>query len=104
MTEPELTAEELALLESHAPEEAAPAVTEEEPAADAPKRRPRKRQEEPQVGAESPSTAVVVEEPAATPKGPHDHPLAPPVQHSYDDPWGLLPIQMRHDAEGRPAF
>jgi hypothetical protein len=33
-----------------------------------------------------------------------DNPTATPVQMDYGDPWGLLPIQMRHHTDGRPAF
>lgn len=33
-----------------------------------------------------------------------DHPLAPPAQMRYpdNDPWGLLPAQMRHHEDGTP--
>lgn len=32
-----------------------------------------------------------------------EHPHAPPAQMHYDDPWGQLPAQMRHDMHGRPC-
>jgi hypothetical protein len=41
---------------------------------------------------------------APEPVGPEpENPTAPPVQMDYGDPWGQLPVQMRHYVDGRPA-
>lgn len=44
---------------------------------------------------------VVVGSPAPPDEG---NSTVPPPQMDYGDPWGLLPAQMRHFTDGRPAL
>lgn len=50
--------------------------------------------------------AVPAPEPVVgSPAGPElDNPTAPPAQMDFGDPWGRLPMQMRHYNDGRPAL
>lgn len=113
MSDIELSEEELALLELDNGDESANVLDELPPIVVPAKRKPRKppaaeRPPEPVPAPLAPEPKLVEPEPilvepepmAMTPpmtlgrRNP-DHPLAPPAQHDYGDPWGTLPVQMR---------
>lgn len=110
MSDIELSEEELALLELDNNEgegdQSANVLDELPPIPQPAKRKPRKapaaeRPSEPEPAPVPPEPALAEPEPMAmTPpmklgrRNP-DHPLAPPAQHDYGDPWGTLPVQMR---------
>lgn len=112
MSDLELTEEERALLELDESAEDDSAEGEQSDKPETPKKRASRKPK-----AEKPSAA---EEPVSRQPGELDaepepereplsgpgagHPHAQPAQHGWDDPWGQLPTQMRHDMEGRPAF